>query len=51
MLVDPWGNVVSERATGAGFVVGEVDASRIEDVRRKLPALEHRRLAAARDVR
>ena len=51
MLVDPWGVVVSERATGAGCVVGEVDASRIAEVRRKLPALGHRRLAAARDVR
>ena len=51
MLVDPWGDVVGERATGAGFVVGEVDAGRIADVRRKLPALGHRRLAAASDVR
>jgi deaminated glutathione amidase len=51
MLVDPWGNVVSERDTGAGCVVGEVDASRIADVRRKLPALAHRRLAAPTDVR
>jgi len=51
MLVDPWGNVVSERATGAGWIVGEVDAGRIDDVRRKLPALAHRRLAGATNVR
>jgi nitrilase len=51
MLVDPWGDVVSERATGPGFVVGEVDSGRIADVRRKLPALRHRRLAAATETR
>jgi deaminated glutathione amidase len=47
MLVDAWGNVVSERATGAGCVVGEIDATCIADVRRKLPALAHRRLRAS----
>jgi len=51
MLVDPWGNVVGERDTGAGCVVGEVDATILADVRRKLPALAHRRLAPAGDVR
>lgn len=51
MLVDPWGNVVSERDTGAGYIVGEVDAATLADVRRKLPALLHRRLAPAADLR
>ena len=51
MLVDPWGNVVGERDRGAGCVVGEVDATILADVRRKLPALAHRRLAPAGDVR
>ena len=46
MLVDPWGDVVAEHAVGSGIVVGEVDAARIADVRRKLPALQHRKLSA-----
>lgn len=45
MLADPWGRVVAERAEeGEGVVVGDVDAEVIADVRRKLPALAHRKL-------
>ena len=44
MLVDPWGDIVAEHALGPGLVIGDVDPSRIADVRRKLPALAHRRL-------
>ncbi len=42
MLVDPWGEVVAERAEGAGVVVGELDPARIAACRASLPALEHR---------
>jgi nitrilase len=48
MLVDPWGEIVAEHATGPGVVIGDVDSARIEDVRRKLPALAHRRLGVER---
>ena len=44
MLVDPWGEIVASRAEGEGVVVGDVDPSRIADVRARLPALAHRRL-------
>jgi len=43
ILIDPWGIVVDERAEGPGVVVGDVDPERIAQVRRDLPALEHRR--------
>ncbi len=46
MLVDPWGEIIAERAEGAGFVVGDIDPARIADVRTKLPALAHRTLSA-----
>ncbi len=46
MLVDPWGEIVACRAEGPGFVVGDVDPLRLADVRRRLPALTHRRLPA-----
>jgi nitrilase len=43
MLVDPWGEVVAERAgDGSGIVVRTIDRSRINEVREGLPALSHR---------
>jgi deaminated glutathione amidase len=44
MLVDPWGEIVAEHASGPGIVVGDIDPDRIAQVRRDLPALDHRRL-------
>ena len=43
MVVDPWGMVLGQRTEeGAGLVLAELDAQRIADVRRQLPALAHR---------
>jgi nitrilase len=42
MLVDPWGEVVARRAEGPGLVVGDIDPSRIAEIRAKLPAVLHR---------
>lgn len=47
MLIDPWGEVVAQRADGEGVVVGDVDPRRIAEVRRSLPALSHRTLTHA----
>ncbi len=44
MIVDPWGEVLGSVAEGEGLVVADVDAKRLGDVRRQLPALQHRRL-------
>jgi nitrilase len=44
MLVDPWGEIVASRAEGPGVVGGDIDPERLADVRRRLPALEHRTL-------
>jgi deaminated glutathione amidase len=44
MIVDPWGEVLDERAEGEGFVIADVDPERIAQVRLQLPALAHRRL-------
>jgi len=46
MLVGPWGDVLDVRAAGAGYVSGLVEPSVIADVRTRLPALQHRTLAA-----
>ncbi|MFO1309758.1 MAG: carbon-nitrogen hydrolase family protein [Burkholderiales bacterium] len=43
MLVDPWGEIVAERAEGGpGVVVGRCDPARTAEVRAKLPAHAHR---------
>jgi nitrilase len=44
MIVDPWGLVLDTHEEGEGFVIAEVDAERIAQVRLQLPALAHRRL-------
>jgi nitrilase len=43
MIVDPWGEVLTQRDEGAGVVLAELDRTRIDAVRRQLPALSHRR--------
>jgi nitrilase len=44
LIVDPWGEVLACRDEGEGVVMAEIDAARIAQVRRQLPALAHRRL-------
>ena len=46
MLVGPWGDVLDVRADGVGVVAGIVEPPVIADVRNRLPALQHRTLAA-----
>ena len=45
MVVDPWGEIVAERAEGEGFVLAEIDSGRLAEVRQSLPALDNRKLA------
>ncbi len=43
MVVDPWGDVVDERDEGPGLAEAIIDPDRQRDVRRRFPALDHRR--------
>lgn len=43
MIVDPWGDVLDCLSEGEGVVSAELDRAHIADVRRRLPALTHRR--------
>jgi nitrilase len=42
MLIDPWGEIQSELKEGEGFTLGTLDKSRINEIRAKLPSLQHR---------
>lgn len=44
ILIDPWGVVLAERDEGPGVVAGTIDPERLAQVRRDLPALQHRSL-------
>ena len=44
MIVDPWGEVIAQRAEGEGLVLGEIDLERIREVREALPALANRKM-------
>ena len=47
LVIDPWGNVMLDMgdAPGIGFV--EIDPSQIDEVRRRIPVLRHRRAIEA----
>lgn len=42
MVVDPWGTVLSRLSEGNGVVTAEMDLSYLNEVRSRLPALQHR---------
>lgn len=42
MIVNPWGEIVAERAEGPGVVIAEIDPSFTSRMRASLPALAHR---------
>ncbi len=44
LLIDPWGVVQDELDEGPGVIVGTIDPERLAQVRRDLPALQHRSL-------
>jgi len=43
MIIDPWGRVLSNAGTKPGMAVADINRKELAEVRRKLPALEHRK--------
>ncbi|KEQ53651.1 carbon-nitrogen hydrolase family protein [Sphingobium chlorophenolicum] len=43
LIADPWGDIVLEMGEQAGLALADVDLSRIEEVRGRVPALANRR--------
>lgn len=44
MIVDPWGQIRDELATGSGLVCAEMDLQRLKNIRRTFPCLDHRHI-------
>ena len=43
LVVSPWGEVLLDMGEGVGVGFAEIDLERVAEVRRRVPALEHRR--------
>ncbi len=43
MVVDPWGDVLAERAEGVGLCVADLDLARVDEVRAQVPSMQNRR--------
>jgi len=46
MIVDPWGEVCAVKVSGEGFIIAEADLTKLRELRKTFPSLEHRRLSA-----
>ncbi|MEH6651472.1 MAG: carbon-nitrogen hydrolase family protein [Motiliproteus sp.] len=44
MIIDPWGELLGCHSTGEGLVQAEIQLSRVQQVRKNMPLLAHRRL-------
>jgi deaminated glutathione amidase len=43
LLVDPWGEIMVDMGDQIGVELAEIDLSRVAEVRKRLPAIDHRR--------
>jgi predicted amidohydrolase len=43
LVVDPWGEILTDMGEGRGVAFADIDLKRISDVRSRIPALNHRR--------
>ena len=44
MIIDPWGEILDVLSEGEGIVIADLDGARLQSVRTRLPALQHRLL-------
>jgi deaminated glutathione amidase len=51
LIVDPWGEVLSDGGDGIGVITARVDPARITEVRRMVPSLNHDRPFAPPEAR
>ncbi|MBF2066479.1 MAG: carbon-nitrogen hydrolase family protein [Calothrix sp. C42_A2020_038] len=42
MVIDPWGTILADAGEKPGVAIAEINPSRLEQVRRQMPSLQHR---------
>ena len=42
MIIDPWGVILADAGNAPGVAVAEINPSRLYQVRRQMPSLQHR---------
>ncbi|NRB09356.1 MAG: carbon-nitrogen hydrolase family protein [Richelia sp.] len=42
MIIDPWGVILADAGEKPGIAIAEINSSRLEQVRRQMPSLQHR---------
>lgn len=42
MIIDPWGSILADAGEKPGVAIAEINPSRLEQVRRQMPSLQHR---------
>lgn len=43
LIVDPWGQVLADGGEEPGFIIADIDLTKVDDARSKIPALTHDR--------
>jgi nitrilase len=44
MIVDPWGGILDRLKRGSGFVLADIDQSKVRSTRKNFPVLEHTKI-------
>jgi len=44
MIIDPWGEVMNELADGQGFIAADLTMEKLNQVRKSMPVLQHKKL-------
>ncbi|MCG8412666.1 MAG: carbon-nitrogen hydrolase family protein, partial [Pseudomonadales bacterium] len=51
MIIDPWGSVLDQIATGEGFVIAETDTDYLREIRSRMPLREQQKLTADNNIK
>ncbi|MEH7380644.1 carbon-nitrogen family hydrolase [Bacillus sp. JJ1533] len=43
MIIDPWGKIIAEAGTESTILIGEIDLSKVQEVRNQIPIFQDRR--------
>jgi len=44
LIIDPWGTVVAEKASGTGLAIAEIDPAKVAETRERMPCHQHQTL-------